>query len=96
MILTLSGQHVIIIESARLGVQVPLADHRRLVAAGPQQFRHILLVPVEIVGQRINAVVLAVFARHDAGPAWRTDRIGNKTILQPHTLSGNAVDIRRP
>jgi len=68
IILALPHEDAPEIESLRVGIEVPLADHRRLVAGVVQEFREGLLIAVE--GARIvrESVHVAVLAREDAGP----------------------------
>ena len=81
------------IESLRIGIEVPLADHRRLVTGVVQQFGEGLLVTVE--GARIvrEAVHMAVLAREDAGPRGTRDGVGDVAVLEEHALTRQTVEV---
>ena len=62
---------------------------RRLQVLGEGRLR-----AVEAVEHR-HAVLVAVLAREDAGPAGRADRVDAEAGIQAHALLGDAVEVRR-
>ncbi len=96
VVLALAGQDIPIIEAGRVAYQVPFADHRRLITGRAQQLRKRHLAAVEFaVRIVVEAVLVAVLARQDAGPARPTKRIGNVTPIESHSVGRDPIDIRR-
>ena len=92
---TLPDQHLIVIKARRRGLQVPLADHGRLVACLPQHFRHGGLRTVERLSVRVLPVHVAVLSRQHRCPARRADRIRDQAVVEEHAFIGEAVDVGR-
>ena len=93
----LPDQDVEIIEAGRHALEVPLADHRRLVAHPAQQLRERLLRTVErraTVHQK--PVQVAVLAGEDHRAAWPADRVGDVTLAESHALLRDTIHVRRP
>ena len=82
------------VEAGRVAAQVPLADHARMVAGRLQVLGDGRLRAVEAVEHR-HAVLVAVLAGQDAGPAGRADRVDAEAGVQSHALVGEAVEVRR-
>ena len=82
------------VEAGRVAAQVPLADHARMVARRLQVLGDGRLRAVEAVEHR-HAVLVAVLAGQDAGPAGRADRVDAEAGVETHALLGEAVEVRR-
>ena len=90
----LAGQHTVIVER-RLLLQMPLADHGRLVAGLFDQMRQRLVLGFHSTVQRRDAVDMAVLARDQRSPGGRADRVRTKGIRQPDPLFRQPVDVGR-
>ena len=95
MVTALAGQDVPVIETGGVGLQMPFADDGRLVAGGLKLLGHVRSFGVEGVVQGIDTVAVRVLSREDCSAAGRADGVGDETVLKPHSLGGQAVDIRR-
>ena len=93
VVIALTYQDVPIIETGRIGGQVPLPDHRRLVTCLAQQLREGLLRAIKGVLVIDKAILVAMLSRQHAGPAGSTDGIGHKTIGETNTIPCDAVDV---
>ena len=93
VVIALTYQDVPIIETGRIGGQVPLPDHRRLVTCLAQQLREGLLRAIKGVLVIDKAILVAMLSRQHAGPAGSTDGIGHKTIGKTNTIPCDAVDV---
>ena len=89
----LAGQDVPVVETLRLGAEVPLAEHRRVVAGlletvgdGDRRW-------IEVVEDG-DAVLVAVLAGEDGGPAGRADGVHRVTTAEAQALGGEAVHVR--
>ena len=93
VVFALRHQNAPEVEALRVGVQMPLADHGRLVAGVVQQLGEGLLRAVE--GARVvrEAVLVAVFARQDAGARGARDGVGHVAVLEEHAFAGQPVQI---
>jgi len=91
----LADQHPPVVEAGRLGLEVPLADDRRLVAGLLEQLGERLLRRVELDAVVDHPVRVAVLPRLDHRPARRADRVRHKTVMEDHPLGGQAVDLGR-
>ena len=92
---SLADEHfgVVIALRRHVRAEVPLADHRCLVAGFLQELGESLLRAVELLAVVDDAVDVAVLAGKDDGPAGRAYRIGAEAILKEHTFCGQAVEI---
>ena len=95
VVVALPGQHVPVVEAGRVGLQVPLADQRGLVAGALQPFRDVVLRPVEEVAVVAHAVRDAVLARQDHRATRRADRVGAVHLVEDHALPREAIEVRR-
>ena len=93
IILALPHENAPEIEALRLGIEVPLADHRRLVAGVVQQLGERLLVAVERARIVREAVHMAVLAREDAGPRGSRNGIGDVAALEEHAFARQTVEV---
>ena len=80
--------------------EMPLAHHRRVITGILQSLRERTLVGGKSIGmageddQRLQAIAHGIAAGHQLGPRRGADRHSVKRI-QPHTVLGELVDIRR-
>ena len=95
VVVALPGQHVPVIEALGIGAQVPLADHRGLVADRLQQLGEGLLVAVELVPVVHEPVLVAVLAGQDDRAARTTDRVGAEAAPEEHALGGESIEVGR-
>ena len=82
------------IETDRIGVQVPLSDHRDLVTGIAEELGEGLLPSVKV--RRVvveKAVQVAVLAGQDVGAGRAADGIGAEGIFEKHALRGDTVDV---
>ena len=93
VVIALTYQDVPIIETGRIGGQVPLPDHRRLVTCLAQQLREGLLRAIKGVLVIDKAILVAMLSRQHAGPAGSTDGIGHKTIGETNAILSDTVDV---
>jgi hypothetical protein len=92
---SLAREDIPIIESGRIGSQVPLPDHGRLISCFLLDFRKCQLSPVEmIVGIIPETIHMAVLSGKYSGPAGAAYGIGDHAAVEPHPLPGCAVYIR--
>ena len=89
----MADQDVPIIETGRIGGQVPLPDHRRLVTCLAQQLREGLLRAIKGVLVVDKAILVAMLSRQHAGPAGSTDGIGHKTIGETNAIPCDTINI---
>ena len=92
----LPNQDVEVIKTGRNALEVPLADHRRLVTHLAQQLRERLLRTVErrsAVHQK--PVQVTVLAGEDHRAAWPADRVGDVTLAESHALLRDTIHVRR-
>ena len=94
VILALSGQDLVVIKRTRFDLQVPLADHRRVVAGFLHFEREILPLGGDVAAQVRYAVDVRVLPGQHAGPAGRADRIGDEAIGKQRALFGERIDDR--
>ena len=83
------------IETRRVGAQVPFPEDRGPVTHLLEELGKGHLVGIESVPVSLEAILVAVFARQDTGPAWATDRGGAKVRLEQSAFLGDAVDVGR-
>ena len=93
VVIALADQDVPVIKASRVGGQVPLPDHRRLVTRLAQQFREGLLRAIE--GMRVvdEAILVAMLTRQHTGPTGSADGIGHETIGEPNAILSDTVDV---
>ncbi len=84
VIYALTGKNLPEIESRGVALQMPLANHRRVITGGLQVFLYGVANSVETVVERIDAVLITVLASQDGGTARRANRIGAEASNQPH------------
>ena len=83
------------VETGRVGVEVPLADHRGLVTGGLQEFRERRLGPVEDgVGVVVETVPVGILAGQDHRAARAADGVRDQRPVEAHAFPGDPVDIR--
>ncbi len=83
-----------LIESGWVGSQVPFSENRSPIADLLQELGKSHLPGVETVAVSLEAVLVAVLARQDAGPAWPANGVGAEVRLKEGSLLGNPVDVR--
>ena len=67
---TLAGKHLVVVESNRFGVKVPFSYYRCFVSGLLELSRHVgLMVPVPIVVEGHEAILMAVLAAENRGSA---------------------------
>ena len=96
VVLALPGQDVPMVEAGRLALEVPLADHGRLISGRPQELGEGRLGAVESHGVVPHAVEVAVLAGQDDGPAGGADAVSAEAVVEAHALGRDAVDVRGP
>src|SRR5262245_46054710 len=75
---------------------MPFADDRSLVAGRAEQLGKRDLAAVEFTARVVvEAVLVAVLAGEDTGPAWTTQRVGHVAAIEPHSFRRDPIDIRR-
>ena len=98
-ILALPRQHGPVVEAGRLVArplpQVPLAEDRRLVAAGPQVLGDVRQAVVDVRVERRDGVDVVVGAGEDRRARGRADRVRDVAMLEPHAALGQPVDMGR-
>jgi len=94
IIVALSRQDFPMVESLRIAYEVPLANHRCLIAVLLKEFRESQLVAVE--GGRVvdEPVGVAVLSGEHAGTARSADGVGHETVGKAHTFVADAVNVR--
>ena len=88
----LAGQDAVVIERGGFLLEVPFADHGRLVTGLADQPGQVLAGGFETSAERGHAVDVAVLSGEQRGPAGRADRIGAEGVLEDHALRGEAVE----
>lgn len=88
----LGGEHPVLVEAPGVGVQVPLAHHRRLVALLPEQGREGDGVPRQGVYQGLHPVDMGVLPGQDGGPAGGAQGVDAEAVLRQAALPADAVD----
>ena len=92
----LAAEDVVVVEPRRLGLQVPLAHDRRLIARPLEALGDVVRIRVQAPGERRRAVDVAVLAGQDRRPARHADRVRAEAVPQQRTLGGDAIDVLRP
>ena len=82
------------IETGGAALEMPLADHGRLIAHLLQELGKGLLFPIEANTIVNHAVEMAVLAGENDGPARGADRIGAEAVVEQHSLAGQPVELR--
>jgi len=92
---SLTGKNIPVIESGRIALEMPLADHNRLVSGLLEELGKCLLRAVK--PQRVvpHSVEMTVFTGQDDSPAGRADAVGAEAVLESNSLGGDAVDVGR-
>ena len=83
-----------LIESGRVGAQVPFSEYGSPVADFLQELGECHLLGVEPVSVSLEAILVAVLPRKNASPAWSADRIGAEVSFEDGSFPGNPVNIR--
>src|ERR1051326_9163143 len=81
----LTRQDIPIVESGRVSFQMPFSNHRRLVSNGFQILGDILVLWIDPVVESLDAFHVAVLAREDSRSTGSADRVGAKTVVEPHS-----------
>ena len=92
-VLTLPRQHAVIVERAGLFLQMPFADHRRLVPGFAHFDRQLLSLWRNATGQAEYTVGLRVLPRDDAGSTGRTDGVVAKDTVKTHSVCRQAINV---
>ena len=91
---TLPRQHLPIIKPIRLRPQMPLTCNTRLISGSLQLPNKIgVIIPQRLI-QPQHPIFMAILPRNNTRPARRTQRIIANTIIKPHALTSDAVNIR--
>ena len=94
-VFALARQHAVIIECGRLVLEVPFADHGRLVSRLLHLRREILSLGGEVAVEIEHAVGLRILAGDDAGPAGCADGVVAVDPVETHPVLGQGVDVGR-
>ena len=91
----LTLQHSPEVESGRIALEVPLADHRRLVARFAEQLGEGDLLAVELDRIVDHAILMAMLAGENRRPTRRADRVTDEAVLEEHPFVRESIDVRR-
>lgn len=90
----LPWQNVPIIKTCRVGKQMPLADHRRLIPRLLEILRQVRLIAIKGI-EDCHAILVAVFAGKNRRAARRANGIVNEAAREEHSVLRDAVDAGR-
>ena len=90
----LPWQYVPVIETRRIGKQMPLADHRRLIPRLLEILREVRLLAIERIEDR-HTVLVAVLAGKNRRAAGRANRVVHEAAREEHAVLRDAIDARR-
>ena len=91
---TLPRQHLPIIKPIWLRPQMPLTRNTRLISGSLQLPHKIGVIVFQRLIQPQHPIFMAVLPRNNTRPARRTQRVIADTIIKPHALTSDAVNIR--
>jgi len=95
MVLTLSGQDAVIIEGGRLLLEMPFADHGRLVTGLLHLHGEKLSGRWYVALEIEYAVGLRILPGNDAGPAGSADGVVAIDPVKTHPVLCQSIDIGR-
>ena len=94
VIRALSLEYLPEVKTRGFAFQVPLPDHRGLIAPLLQQFGEGLLLAVKSLTIGELSIQVTVFSGQNHGSAWSANGIGDESAIEKHAILGNTIDVR--